>query len=223
MENYSAHFYTLNNIITRWSSVKKCILCSVALLTLFVYTNTSLARQPNYWLPIAYQLHYNRLLEAAEKVSALDECYDLLSGTLSERQSSVSHPVFLFRCRTEQRTTFLITVDSKTLKLTNTIDVWRKKVEKEKERQQQEVLRQKLAQRSRYWAVCEKEFQDKTRTFNQPKIISPLPPKPDISSEGAFTYFIEFETLSLKNNTLSYLATAEIQTLAQCTIKIRPI
>lgn len=183
----------------------------------------SLASSPSLWLPISYQSHEKRLLEAAEKVSNIEECNQLLNGTLDERQSSTSHIIFTFRCRSETREVFIVNVDSKSLSVTNMKEVWRKKAIEEEEKRKQEKLRKKLAERHQYWAVCEKTLKNRIKSYNTPTIKTSLPPRPDITPDSTFIYLIEFHALSTKKSVLSYLATAVISSLDSCKIEIRPI
>lgn len=179
--------------------------------------------QDKLWLPISYQEHFVRLFEAAEKVSDLDDCNRFLSGTLDEKRSSNNDIVFSFRCRDHEREVFSVIVNAKDLKVTKMSDIWLEKHEKEQAAEKQRKLRRRLAERDRYWAVCEETFKDKTKTFNQVEIKTPFPIKPDITDTGNLLYLIEFQTLSLNKNVLAYLATAEIEHLHECKIAIRPI
>ncbi len=196
----------------------------VLIITLTASARVLSANSSNIWLPLSYKHHYDRLLEAAEKVKNHEDCQQLVSGTLDETTlKSGDELAFTFRCRTEARQMFIIAVDAKTLSLTNELDYWREQAAIKAEKERQEALRKKLAERSLYWQVCETTFHKSTRSFYEPKIISEIPPKPDMTPEGVFIYVIEFQTLSEKKNILSYLATATIETLDECDIEIRPI
>jgi flagellar motility protein MotE (MotC chaperone) len=222
------------------------------------------------WLPISYQQHFPRLLEAAEKVSVNEYCNQLLDGTLYEEQSSANTVMFRFRCRTTERRLFTIRVDAKTLTLTNSLAGWikqqaiekeklrqeelekerlRQEAELEKERLQQEEerlkqeeelekervrleeerlrieaeLRKEIEEREQYWGVCNKVFTRKANLFNSAKVISKMPPQPDISDDGEYTYYIEFQTLSSRKTVLNYVATARISSLDKCDVDIRSI
>jgi hypothetical protein len=188
-----------------------------------MFSALSFSYKGGLWLPIAYQQHYPRLVEAANKVSELDSCHHLLTGTLSEHKTSQKEVVFTFRCRGELRKVFNVTVSAKNLGVIEIPEIWSEQDRIEKEAEKQRALRQRLADRDKYWAVCYETFQDETRTFNQVTVITPVPPKPEFTSEGGFIYLIEFRTLSVKKNPLSYLATAEINHLSGCSVKIRPI
>lgn len=206
------------NVILRFIVTVTLFFTNVAILPSFAAT------QPNLWLPLSYQQYEPRLLEAAEKVRDNNDCAQLLSGTLDEasvqRDTNLS---FTFRCRTEARKMFIIDVNVATLELTNELVYWRKQAEIKAEQERQDALRKKLAERNLYWQVCKNTFQEMTRAFTEPKIVSETPPKPDMTPEGVFIYVIEFQTLSEKKNVLSYLATAVIDTLEECDIEIRPI
>jgi hypothetical protein len=175
------------------------------------------------WLPISYQHHLPRLLEAAKRARENEYCSEFLDGSLSEPLSSRNKTVFLFRCRTEERRLFTITVDEKTMALTNSLDEWIKQETLEKARVEEEALRKKLAEREKYWEMCHVVFTRKASLFNSAKVMTPLPPSPDISDKGEFTYYIEFQTLSSKKTVLSYVATAIISGLDECIVDIRTI
>jgi hypothetical protein len=204
------------------------------------------------WLPISYQQHFPRLLEAAEKVSVNEYCAQLLDGTLYEEQTSVNAVIFRFRCRTTKRRQFTISVDEKTLTLTNSLEMWIKQQALEKEKLRQEELenerlkqeeelekerikqeeervriaaelRQEIEEREQYWGVCNKVFTRKANLFNSAKVISKMPPQPDISDDGEYTYYIEFQTLGSRKTALHYLATARIISRDGCDVNIRPI
>jgi hypothetical protein len=226
------------------------------------------------WLPISYQQHFPRLLEAAEKVSVNEYCAKLLDGTLYEEQTSVNAVIFRFRCRTTKRRQFTISVDEKTLTLTNSLEMWIKQqalekeklrqeelekerlkqeeelekerikqeeeLEKERIKQEEELekerikqeeeririaaeLRKEIEEREQYWGVCNKVFTRKANLFNSAKVISKMPPQPDISDDGEYTYYIEFQTLGSRKTALHYLATARIISLDGCDVNIRPI
>ncbi|EGG93243.1 hypothetical protein IMCC1989_1483 [gamma proteobacterium IMCC1989] len=179
--------------------------------------------ESDLWLPISYQQHFPRLLEAAEKVYQNEYCQDFLDGSLSETLSSSHDIVFIFRCRTEERRLFTITVDEKTLTLKNSLEEWIRQEALEKELREKEELRKKLAEREKYWAICHIVFKRKASLFNSAKIKTLLPPTPDISETGEFTYYIEFQTLSSKKTVLSYLATAIISSLDECVVDIRTL
>lgn len=199
------------------------------------------ALEQRLWLPISYQHDFPRLLEAAQKVNENEYCRNFLEGSLSESLTSPNKTVFLFRCRTEERRLFTITVDATTLTLTNSLDEWikqkaleqqrieeeKRRFEEEKRRFEEELeeeeLRKKLAEREQYWDVCHIVFKRKASLFNSAKVMSPLPPSPDISEKGEFTYYIEFQTLSSKKTVLSYLAKAIISSLDECVVDIRTI
>lgn len=175
------------------------------------------------WLPISYQSHYNRLLDAAEKVTNLEDCHRFLKGGLAEGASTKQHVVFSLRCRNMQRQTFTVMVDAKSLNMTRMEDIWRESDKKAEAFEKQQKLRQRLANRDQYWSVCERTFKEKTQNFNQVEIVTPFPIKPDITEKGGFLYLIEFESLGLKGAPLSYIANAEIDYLHECRISIRPI
>ena len=199
-------------------------------LVLLMYSSLSFsddgemtALEKRLWLPISYQHHLPRLLEAAKKANENEYCREFLEGSLSEPLSSSSNTVFLFRCRTEDRRLFTITVDAKTLLLTNSLDEWIKQKALEQERLEEEELRKKLAEREKYWEICHVVFKRKAGLFNSAKVMTSLPPSPDISEKGEFTYYIEFQTLSSKKTVLSYLAKAIISSLDECVVDIRTI
>lgn len=192
------------------------------LLILLSMNAASSPLKDKLWLPVSYQAHFVRLFEAAEKVIGLDECYYFLNGTLDEKRSTKNKPVFLFRCRDAEKQTFAILVDASDLTVTQIRDVWQATRERELQAEKQRKLRQRLADRDRYWAVCEAAFKEKTKTFSQVEIKTPFPLKPEITEEGYFIYLIEFQTLSLNKNVLTYLATAEIEHLHECKLSIRP-
>jgi hypothetical protein len=260
------------------------------------------------WLPISYQQHFPRLLEAAEKVSVNEYCNQLLDGTLYEEQSSANTVMFRFRCRTTERRLFTIRVDAKTLTLTNSLAGWIKQqaiekeklrqeelekerlrqeaklekerlkqeerrlkqeaelekerlkqeeerlkqeeeLEKERLKQEEELEKERLKQeeelekerlrleeerlrieveqrkeieeRERYWGVCNKVFTRKANLFNSAKVTSKMPPQPDISDNGEYTYYIEFQTLSSRKTVLNYVATARISSLDKCDVHIK--
>ncbi len=198
-------------------------LCAALWLPLISYPNTAFSGTSHLWLPISYQAYHNRLLEAAKKVSQLEDCRKLLSGTLAEKLSSGNKIVFTFRCRDQDRKVFIVHVNNNNSQITYMKDIWRKKSMEEADAREQEKLRNKLAKRKEYWAVCEKAFMSEMGSFKEPKIVTPLPIKPEISENAVFTYLIEFQTISLKKRRLSYIASAVIDTLDRCDIKIRPI
>ncbi len=181
------------------------------------------APDPRLWLPVSYQKHYERLVLASKKVEELEDCYHLLKGDLVESQARQGNIVFSFRCRDSSRKMFTVQVMSKDLTILRVEDIWRQQEEKQQAADKERKLRELLANRDQYWAVCLEEFEKQTRTFNEAKIVTPLPPKPDITKTGGFIYLIEFQTLSLKKNSLSYLATAEIEHLRACSVAIRPM
>jgi hypothetical protein len=207
-------------------------------LSLAIYAYATVPTKTQIWLPISYQAHYPRLMEAYDQVRETDDCYEVLSGTLSESLSKNGQIVFVFRCRTEDRQVFSINVNAKTLTMVNNFALKReaaelaekkrqeeeeKRIQKEEKERLQEELRQKLAEREQYWSICQQAFETDIQFFNKPKVITPFPARPDITADGVFTYLIEFQTLSIKKNILSYIATATIHSLEACTIKIRPL
>lgn len=171
------------------------------------------------WLPIAYEKHYTRLLDAAKKLDGYDQCHQLIDGKLSESRSSKNKPVFVFRCRNEQRKMYLYYIDAKQLHITSQQDKW-KKSDEEREQQQ---LRQLLADRDKYWKICEVELDKIWKNFNQPEAVGRIPPRPDITSEKQLLYEVEFTTLSPRNTRLSYLATAIVGESKVCNVDIKPI
>lgn len=195
----------------------------ICLCTILGVVNSSHAESSRFWLPISYQSYRPRLLEAAEKVAEREQCHTLLEGTLAEKKSINQKVVFSFRCRNADKQTRVFIVNASDLSMSNTEEVLRLKAIEDAKLAEQERLREKFANRKQYWAVCEQAFMDETLPFNAPKIITPLPIKPDISEKKEFIYLIEFQTLSSKGKTLSYLATAVIDDLSACTIDIRPI
>ncbi|MFT5420673.1 MAG: hypothetical protein ACI9D5_001423 [Candidatus Endobugula sp.] len=218
-----------------------CIFVTVVTWLAFS-THAASAPKAQIWLPISYQQHYQRLVEASEKVRSMGDCYDLLSGTLSERQSSADRLVFRFRCRTKEREIFTVTVNEKDLSyMTNSLAVKRERVasntareesrrrheetviQEAEEMQRQQDLRNILAERSQYWGICKRGFEDDTEFFDELKVVSPQPPIPDVSVDGVFTYIIEFQSLSWKMTVSSYVATATIDSLDKCNMEIRSL
>jgi hypothetical protein len=218
------------------------LMLAVTLVWLASITHAASAPKAQIWLPIAYQQHYQRLVEASEKVRSMSDCYDLLSGTLSEKQSSADQLVFSFRCRTKGREIFTVTVNEKDLSyINNSLAVKRERIalntareearrrheekmlQEAEEVQRQQDLRNKLAERSQYWGICKQAFEDETTFFYELKVLSPLPPIPDVSVDGVFTYIIEFQSFSWKMMTSFYVATASIDSLDKCNVVIRSI
>lgn len=188
----------------------------------------------NLWLPISYQQHYTRLLKSAEHVSANAYCDQLLEGTLYESKSSTHSVVFRFRCRTAERKLFTISVDEKTLTLTNSLADWINQQALEKEGLKQEnlvkeqliekdELKKKMEARKQYWKICNEVFTRKANLFNSTKVTSQLPPQLDISDDGGVTYYIYFQALSAKKTVLRYLATARINSSDGCDVDIRSV
>lgn len=204
--------------------------------------------EDSLWLPISYESYRPKLIEAAEKVSENEYCNHLLDGTFSESLSSPNKTIFIFRCRTNERRLFTITVDANTLAISSSLEGWIKQQKLEAQRLRQieeqrlqeeqrrleeqrlqeeqrliEEQRKKIAEREQYWGICKRLFNRKASLFNDAKVLTEFPPQPDISDDGVFTYYIEFQTLSSKKTVLSYLATAVISSLDGCDIEIRPI
>ena len=191
-------------------------------------------KEKRLWLPISYQQHYPQMLEAVEKAEKYDACEQLIDGALNESKSSRSHVVFMFRCRTSDRQLFTLDVNAHTLHVVSSIEEQekRRKLEEEQERQREEQERQRMLEearlrkekeKSQYWKICEKVFNRKASLFNSAKIISEVPPDPDVNEVGEYTYYIEFQTLSSRKTVLNYLATASIHSLEKCNVSIRPL
>jgi hypothetical protein len=71
------------------------------------------------WLPKVYQDQYMLMLDAAEKAKAAPYCHQLLSGRVVEDRSTIEHLYFHFRCRSDDKTMFSVSVDGKSLAVTN--------------------------------------------------------------------------------------------------------
>jgi hypothetical protein len=174
------------------------------------------------WLPISYQSHFNRLLDAAEKVDNLEDCHQFVRGTLSEKKSTKQSLVFSMRCRNKDKHTFTLMVRADDLTITRIDDVWLEEDKTLAELKKQEKLRRHLMNRAQYWSVCESTLQEKIKNYDQVNVVTSFPVKPDITDTGGFTYFIEFEAMGPKGSVLIYMAEAEIDYLDECRILIRP-
>ncbi len=179
------------------------------------------------WLPKTYQDHYLRLLDAAEKVEKDPYCHRLLSGGMIEGRSTPEHMYFHFRCRAEDRKTFSIEVDGKTLEMTN---VYRKQKEAE---QRAEEERQRIAaeaekaeadrleaermaklrgEQSRYWKICRKAMRKRLKLFDNIKVLTKGIPDPIIEGEK-FTYIVLFDAENPRKESLHYKVTCDISSL----------
>ncbi|MGS2718215.1 hypothetical protein ACVBE9_08595 [Eionea flava] len=184
-------------------------------------------KQKRLWLPISYQQYYPEMLTAADKAHNNDYCYQFIDGSLNESESSMRNIIFTFRCRTQERRLFTLNVNAHTLHVTNSLEEWikQKKIEEELERQA-ELLKEKLRkekEKEQYWGICEEVFTRKANLFTNAKVISEMPPEPDVNEVGEYIYYIEFQTLSSKKTVLNYLATASIHNLEKCNVSIRPL
>lgn len=184
-------------------------------------------KEKRLWLPISYQQYYPEMLTAADKAYKNDYCHQLIDGSLNERESSSQQVVFTFRCRTQDRRLFTLNINAHTLHVTNSLEEWikQKKIEEERERQAEldKERRRQEEEREQYWGICEEVFNRKANLFTSAKVISDMPPEPDINEVGEHIYYIEFQTLSSKKTVLNYLATASIHNLEKCDVSIRPL
>lgn len=67
------------------------------------------------WLPQEYRIHYIKLKEAALVVEALDQCNEILRGTLDLDLSTTEHSYYRFLCRQPDGVTYSEIVDGITL------------------------------------------------------------------------------------------------------------
>ncbi len=124
------------------------------LLLYFALVGSAVADQERFkdvdlWLPIAYLEKWGAFFQAADKAKNDPYCRQLLSGRLSESQSSLDHPIFIFRCRAEDRTIYTIQVDGNTMMVTNAYGDQQRKLEEERlaaEAQRLEEERKRLSE-----------------------------------------------------------------------------
>ena len=207
------------------------------LIVIMLYSGVSMA-DSRFWLPVSYQHHYQALLNASKVAAADPDCEELIEGVLVEHQSTVDYPSFKFYCRTQKKKIFVMVVDGLSMQVTmNDMAEIRRKREIEKQREleriqqeqedkarrekEAEILKKKTEE-GQYWKICHRAFKHKSRYFEKLSIISPLPPKPAISSEGIFTYSILFDAESMGGQALHYKARAVIDSLDLCDVTIKP-
>ncbi|ODS23323.1 hypothetical protein AB835_09595 [Candidatus Endobugula sertula] len=190
---------------------------------MFSNVSASPLSKVDLWLPVSYQHHYNQLLKAAKMVQSNPDCYELFKGTLSEHRSSLEHPIFIFRCRTERREIISVLVDGNTFQVTNLLEKMHRKKEKQKQQAREDDIRKKQQEQKKYWKICYQQFKKKTRLFGGLKVLTDLPPVPNISNTGMVRYRINFEAKSLQKKTIRYKAMAKANALDKCEIKIKPL
>ncbi len=181
------------------------------------------------WLPKTYQDHYLRLLDAAEKVEKDPYCHRLISGGMIEGRSTQEHMYFHFRCRAEDRKTFSIEVDGKSLEVTNVYKKQKeaeKKAEEERQRLAEEAAKaeadrieaERLAklrsEQSRYWKICRKAMRKRLKLFNNIKVLTKGIPDPIIEGEK-FTYIVLFDAENPKKESLHYKVSCDISSLTE--------
>ena len=180
-------------------------------------------KELNLWLPISYQSHYNRLLNASKVAAGDPSCYELLKGELAESLSSLGHPIFKFYCRAENREINSLLIDSKTLAVTNTLDDIKKRQALAKQRAIDKEIIKKRAEIDRYWRICREEFVFQTRLFDGLSLKTTFPPVPEISALGEVVYTILFDAKTLQRQNIRYQAIASANSLNRCVVTIDPL
>ncbi|MBX2808725.1 MAG: hypothetical protein KTR20_08855 [Cellvibrionaceae bacterium] len=177
------------------------------------------------WVPTAYQYQFLKLLDAAEKAQAADYCHQLLSGRVLEARSTPEHPIFYFRCRTEERKVFSINVDGITMAVTNTyLERQREKQAKmEAEAQQREMARLAALrdEQKQYWGICRAAIKKRLSLFKGVDILTPVPPAPEIKNETHLRFILAFDALNPVNKALHYKAICDIKGLEDYSVRLK--
>jgi len=192
------------------------------------------------WLPKAYQNKYSRLLVAAEKAENDPYCFQLLSGRVLESQSTIDHIQFYFRCRAEDRKTFSLQIDGKSLVVTNDYaekqlkiaearltaeEREAKRVQQQKEANAEKIMKESLTiirrEQSQYWTICRKEMRRRLQTFEQVSILTEPLPEPTIQADQ-FTYTVLFDSLNPAKKTLHFQIVCTISALDYYEVGITP-
>ena len=161
------------------------------------------------WLPKAFQKHYMLLVKAAEKAQDDPYCYKLLSGRLMEKQSTLEHMRFHFRCRSEDNKMFWLQIDGNSFAVTNEYKALASRIEAAKK-----------AQQGRYWAVCLPVIEQRLEAFNEAEIISTdLPPKPIIQGDNLI-FSLNFDAKAQSGTPLNFVVHCEISGVDQYKVRI---
>lgn len=192
-------------------------------LALFAVLSPASYAVGDLWLPISYQTHFNRLLEASKIASGDPSCYELLKGRLAESRSTKDHLIFKFYCRSENRSIFTILVDSTDLSVTNMPEELARLRKEAKQKARDRDLQSRRGEMSKYWKMCHKSFKKETRLFDDVKVQTALPPPSEVSPKGNVFYQLTFQAKSLQRKPIIYSVTATVRNWSRCEIDIRPM
>ncbi|MGH1486317.1 MAG: hypothetical protein ACRBCI_08845 [Cellvibrionaceae bacterium] len=186
------------------------------------------------WLPKVYQKQYVTLLDAADKAQADPYCHKLLSGRLIESESTLEHMQFHFRCRTEDKKTFSMQIDGKTLVVTNEYAEKQRELEAKKKaaadklqadkdaeqsRMDEEARRELQREQSRYWSICRKAMKKRLKLFEKVEVLTEIPPDPSID-EKEFTYLVDFDARSPSRKPLYFSIRCDISSLEEYAVDV---
>jgi hypothetical protein len=187
------------------------------------------------WLPKTYQNQYVKLLDAADKAKADPYCHKLLSGRLMESKSTLDHLVFHFRCRAENKRSFSIRVDSKTLAVTNEYGEKQRAIEAAKRAEEERIEAEKAAEtvrleqeelealreeQSHYWKICRTEMKKRLKLFEGIEILSKIPPEPVIDGR-VFKYIVDFDAQSQSKRKIHFRIFCEIKGLEEYKVFVK--
>ena len=168
------------------------------------------------WLPVSYQTLYLQLKDAAQKAESLERCESILDGTIDLDNSTPSNPVFRFRCRQPNKTTYTEMVDGLTMRTLST-PVAEKAPPTEQELEQLRLAeeRQKLAgierRKEALWEKCEAAVERKTSLMINVVQLSEEMPQPELFNENMAVYALDFDAESVSGDKLEFRAKCTIE------------
>ncbi len=84
------------------------------LLPLFLWSvlSAGVVDASSLWLPASYREWLPKLNEEVTTLTAKGECQQVISASLSEKQSTIEHPVFRIVCRDSTNTSYAVLIDA---------------------------------------------------------------------------------------------------------------
>ena len=167
----------------------------------FVYSESTRFSGVDLWLPKSYQHLYLKLLDAADAAQSDEYCKKLVSGYLLEKKSTNKHPIFEFRCKTQDKKAIKLEVDGLSLAVKNTYMEKVKLMEQQEKERKEQLLKEKQKE---FWPLCYESIKQRLSYFEGVDIVSSIPPNMDTSNQEKTAFSLSFNAISQAKKPLNY-------------------
>lgn len=213
----------------RWLSVKhKKLNKLLTFVSLFAVSVMAIGLDENrLWLPAKYHTLYLDLKESALAAEALDDCKEVLRGTLDLDQSEPKRPVFRLLCRRPDGMSYNEMVDGITKKtlttvITEPVELTPQELEQLRlETVQREVeVQQNKKQQLR--ESCMQEFERATALMLDKRVLTPADAEPIRYGEEQAIFQVDFNARSINGRHLQYRVTCIANSMTEVEVRIEP-